>query len=99
MKCPLGTWRSVPVANNEEATCQDSPGGGIENPARDNMRKITIYRDDSTTKVIYPMVKHYFWTARQSVLSIAVIDDISTGEHHYIHWLRENICWFKDEPA
>lgn len=60
-------------------------------------RKITIYRDDSTTQVEYENVKHYFWTADNSVLTIAHITDPATGAHRYIHWPRERVCWFKDE--
>jgi hypothetical protein len=41
------------------------------------MRKITLYRDDSTTQVIYENVKHYFWLAGNTVLSIAVVDESS----------------------
>lgn len=62
------------------------------------MRKVTLYRDDSTTQVIYPQVKHVFWTAGNTVLVIAIYDDTETGKHHYVHWPRERFCWFKDEP-
>lgn len=48
------------------------------------MRKVTVYRDDSTTQVVYENVKHLFWTA---------------GAHRYIQWPRERICWFKDEKV
>lgn len=61
------------------------------------MRKVTLYRDDSTTQVVYENVKHIFWTADNSVLTIAVYTNVETGAHRYIHWLRERICWFKDE--
>lgn len=62
------------------------------------MRKLTIYRDDSTTQVVYERVKHFFWTAGNSVLSIAQYSDDGRS-HHYIHWPRERICWYRDEPA
>ena len=62
------------------------------------LRRVTIYRDDSTAQVVYDQVKHWFWTANNSVLVIAVVDDANTGAHHYVHWLRERVCWFKDEP-
>lgn len=62
------------------------------------MREITLYREDSTTKVIFRDVKHIFWTADRSVLVIAQYIDITTGAHHYIHWPRERFCWFKDSP-
>ena len=61
------------------------------------LHKVTIYRDDSTTQVVRSMVKHYFWTSGNSVLTLAVVDDISSGSHHYEHWLRERVCWFKVE--
>jgi hypothetical protein len=61
------------------------------------MRKITIYRDDSTTQVVYERVKHLFWAANNTVLVIAQYNAELTT-HHYIQWLRERICWFKDEP-
>lgn len=63
------------------------------------MRKVTIYRDDSTTQVIYERVKHVFWTANNTVLVIAQYKEGDDKTHHYIHWLRERICWFKDEPG
>lgn len=65
-------------------------------------RRITLYRDDSTTQVVYDFVKHFFWTANGSVLVIAQyaqdggIESI-LGDHRYIHWPRERFCWFKDE--
>ena len=62
------------------------------------MRKITLYRDDSTTQVVYKRVKHFFWTANNSVLTLAVYNKDSDQKHHYIHWPREQVCWFKDEP-
>lgn len=59
------------------------------------MRKITLYRDDSTTQVVYDRVKHIFWTANNSVLVIAQFTD--PPKHRYIQWPRERFCWFKDE--
>lgn len=69
-------------------------------------RTLTLYRDDSTTQVVFERVKHFFWTAGNSALTIAQYDDgefkdgtfITTGKHRYIHWPRERFCWFKDEP-
>ena len=61
------------------------------------MRKLTLYRDDSTVQVVYEGVKHFFWTANNAVLAIAQITDEATGAHRYIHWPRERFCWFKDE--
>jgi hypothetical protein len=61
------------------------------------VRKLTLYRDDSTTQVVYEKVKHFWWTARGTVLTIAQFTDVSTGAHRYIHWPRENLSWFKDE--
>ena len=60
------------------------------------MRTITLYRDDSTTQVVYENVKHIFWTAGNSVLVIAQYTDFGSGDHHYIQWPRERFCWFKD---
>lgn len=59
--------------------------------------KLTIYRDDSTAKVTYNRVKSYFWTAGNSVLTIAQYNKNDETNHHYIHWMRENVCWFKLE--
>lgn len=61
------------------------------------MRKITLYRDDSTTQVVFENVKHYFFTASNTVLIIAQYTNLETGDHRYIHWPRERFCWFKDE--
>jgi hypothetical protein len=52
------------------------------------MRKITVYRDDSTAQV-----------AGNSVLTIAQYTDVTAGDHRYIHWPRERFCWFKDEKV
>jgi hypothetical protein len=60
-------------------------------------RKITLYRDDSTTQVVFENVKHYFWLAGNTVLCIAQYTDVDTGAHKYINWPRERFCWFKDE--
>jgi len=59
--------------------------------------KITVYRDDSTSQVVYENVKAYFWTANNTVLTISQYVDDLHKEHRYVHWLREHICWFKDE--
>ena len=61
------------------------------------MRTITIYRDDSTVQVRYGDVKTYFWTAGNTVLTVARFIDAGP-EHYYVHWLRERFCWFKEEP-
>lgn len=61
-------------------------------------RTVTIYRDDSTTQVIYDTVKHIFWTASNTVLVLAVYSEPESDAHHYIHWPRERFCWFKDVP-
>jgi hypothetical protein len=61
------------------------------------LRTVTLYRDDSTVQVVYENVKSMFWTANNTVLVIARYDDVETGAHHYIHWPRERICWFKDQ--
>ncbi len=60
---------------------------------------IEIYRDDSTTKIVYENVKHYFWTANNTILVIALITNTQTGEHEYIHWPRERICWFRHKKS
>lgn len=62
-------------------------------------RRITLYRDDSTTQVVYDNVKHVFWLAGNTVLCIAQFDGPHTDAHHYIHWPRERFCWFKDQPV
>lgn len=63
------------------------------------MRKLTLYRDDSTVQVVYDRVKTFFWTCNNTVLTISRFDkDDGSTEHHYIHWPRERFCWFRDEP-
>lgn len=59
------------------------------------MRTITLYRDDSTTQVVYERAKHFFWTAGNTVLVIAQYS-ADMESHHYIHWPRERVCWFTD---
>lgn len=61
-------------------------------------RKLTLYRDDSTTQIVFENVKHWFWTAGNTVLTIAQYTNMATGTHKYINWPRERFCWFKDEP-
>lgn len=61
-------------------------------------RTLTLYRDDSTTQVIYSQVKHFFWLANNTVLAIAVYSNDTGDDHHYVHWPRERFCWFKDVP-
>jgi hypothetical protein len=62
-----------------------------------SLRRLTLYRDDSTTQVVFNNVKHFFWLAGNTVLCIAQVTNVQTGAHHYIHWPRERFCWFKDE--
>jgi hypothetical protein len=58
--------------------------------------KVTLYRDDSTIQVVYDDVKTLFWTADNTVL--VIVRYYGDGpEHYYVHWMREKICWFKDE--
>lgn len=67
----------------------------------DHKRKehtITIYRDDSTSQVVYDRVKTHFWTANNTVLVVSRFVSETGSEHYYIHWPRERFCWFKDEP-
>ena len=64
----------------------------------DKTRKLTLYRDDSTTQVVYERVKHWFWTAGNTALTIAQYVDDTHTTHRYISWPRERFCWFKDEP-
>lgn len=61
------------------------------------MIKLTLYRDDSTAQVVFENVKHYFFTANNTILTIAQLTDKTTGAHRYINWPRERFCWFKDE--
>lgn len=63
------------------------------------MWRLTLYRDDSTTPVVFEDVKHQFWTADNTVLVIAQYTNRETGEHHYVHWPRERFCWFRKERA
>lgn len=57
---------------------------------------VTLYRDDSTTPVVFEDVKHIFWTAGNSVLVIAQLTEgRGNPQHHYVQWPRERFCWFK----
>jgi hypothetical protein len=57
---------------------------------------LKVYRDDSTTPVVYEDVKHVFWTADNTVLAIAQFTNGPGQEaHHYIHWPRERVCWYR----
>jgi hypothetical protein len=59
--------------------------------------RLTLYRDDSTSQVVYENVKTYFWTCNNTVLTISIYDDETRTTHKYIHWPRERFCWFKDD--
>jgi len=59
------------------------------------MWTLKLYRDDSTTPVEFENVKHVFWTADNSVLVIAQYSDEGLSAHHYIHWPRERLCWYR----
>lgn len=61
-------------------------------------RTLTLYRDDSTSQVVYENVKHCFWTAGNTVLVIAQYTG-NGDEHRYIHWPRERFCWFKEKKG
>jgi hypothetical protein len=78
--------------NLPRQSCRHQEGFGA-------MRKITLYRDDSTTQVVFAKVKHFFFTANNTVLTIAQYTNEATGEHRYINWPRERFCWFKDEAG
>lgn len=57
------------------------------------MATVKVYRDDSTTPVVYENVKHVFMTANNTQLTIAQLDD--KGDHHYINWPINRVCWYK----
>jgi hypothetical protein len=67
--------------------------------SREQSRTVTLYRDDSTTQVVYENVKHLFWLAGNSVLCLAIYRAPDTNEHYYVHWPRERFCWYKDVPV
>lgn len=82
-------------------TLRDTSGTGLA-PLGPNTRAWTVklYRDDSTTPILYEAVKHLFWTADNSVLVIAQFTNGPGQEaHHYIHWPRERFCWYRLERA
>ena len=60
------------------------------------MPVIKIYRDDSTTPVVYERVKHAFMIADNTVLVLAQVRE-SGDTHDYIHWPISKICWWKLE--
>lgn len=61
-------------------------------------KRLTLYRDDSVTQVVYERVKDAFWTAGNTVLTISQY--VGDGpEHRYINWPRERFAWFKVEPT
>lgn len=60
--------------------------------------RLKLYRDDSTTPVVYTDVKHVFWTAGNTVLTIAQFTAGAAQEaHHYVHWPRERFAWYRLE--
>lgn len=66
------------------------------NAENSKMRRITLYRDDSTTPVVYEPVKHYWYESNGAVLVIAYVSG-ANGEHNYAHWPIARVAWFRDE--
>jgi len=62
------------------------------------LKRITIYRDDSTAKIVHDNVKHHFWTANNTVLTVAILYHPDEPGHYYRNYLRERIHHFTDEP-
>jgi hypothetical protein len=65
----------------------------------DRNRTVTIYRDDTTTQWELKRVKAFFWTAGNTVLTVAQWAADTGDEHGYVHIPREIICWFKDSGS
>ncbi len=63
------------------------------------MRTVTIYRDDSTSQVVYENVKHAFMTCNNTVLTLAIQPDPKDPWHYYVNWNREKYVWYKEEPT
>ena len=58
--------------------------------------RVKIYRDGSTTPIVYEDVKHAFWTSDNTVFVIAQLSNGPQQEaHHYVHWLREHFVWYR----
>ena len=62
------------------------------------IRRITLYRDDSTTPVVYERVKHFWYENGGKVLVIAYFVG-DGGSHDYVHWPVERFAWFRDEKV
>lgn len=60
---------------------------------------VRLYRDDSVTPVVYENVKHVFFTAGNTVLTLARVVNLETGEHCYVNWPRERFCWYVFEKG
>jgi hypothetical protein len=60
-------------------------------------RRISLYRNDSTTPVVIEPVKHLWYENDGKVLVLAVYADVVTGAHFYLHWPLNRLTWFKDE--
>lgn len=62
-------------------------------------RRISIYRDDATTPVIYENVKHVWYEAGNSILVVSQYQNDYNGEHNYFHWPVSRFQWYKDEKT
>lgn len=59
-------------------------------------RRITLYREDSTTPVVYERVKHIWYEAEGQVLVVAYL--LEDGKaHDYAHWPMRKIAWYREE--
>lgn len=60
--------------------------------------RVTIYRDDSETPIVYESVNSAFMTAGNTVLTVTIWN-CAAGEHYYVNWPRERVAWWKVERA
>lgn len=56
---------------------------------------VRVYRNDSSDVQVYEHVKHCWWSAGNSVLTILHYYD--NGSHRYVNILRERIDWYSVE--
>lgn len=59
--------------------------------------RVTIYRTDSHTPVVYELVKHAWWESDRYIVS--VLKWRGSRAHYYWTWPRERISHIREECA
>lgn len=74
---------------------------GLKKPSavhHDDVYVVRLYRKSGGDAQVYDDVKHLWWTADNSVLTILQYTNESRTEWRTIYWMRETIEWYTMTP-